>query len=95
MICLEKSISSQALGTHHMCFHLVLLGPVQCKPGLTNWACSGQAQAALDGSTCAVYPAPDGAEGEGFQTSLHSFYLQQSLTQWNGGEGGQFLDEHC
>ena len=36
----------------------VLLGLAQCRPGLTNWACSGQAQAALDGNTCAVYPAP-------------------------------------
>ena len=31
---------------------------VQWKPGLTNWACSVEAQAALDGSTCVVYPAP-------------------------------------
>ena len=29
-----------ALGTHHMCCHLVLLGLAQYKPGLTNWACS-------------------------------------------------------
>ena len=41
-----------------MCCPLVLLGLVQYEPGLTNWACSGQAQAAQDGSIDAVYPAP-------------------------------------
>ena len=50
---------TQALGTQHMCCHLILLGLVQCKPGLTNWACPGQAQAELDGSTCEVDPAPN------------------------------------
>ena len=28
---------ARALGTQHMCCHLVLLGLAQCKPGLTNW----------------------------------------------------------
>ena len=45
-----------ALGVHHMCCHLVLLVLDQCMPGLTNWACSAQAQEALVGSTGAVYP---------------------------------------
>ena len=54
----KKSVSSKALDTQQMCCHLVLLGLAQCKPGLTNWACSGHAQTALEGSTCDVYPAP-------------------------------------
>ena len=45
-------------GYQHKCFHLVLLGLDHCKPDLTNWAFSWQAQAALVGSTCAVYPVP-------------------------------------
>ena len=38
--------------------HLVLLGLAQSKPGLDHWACSGQAQAELDGGTVRVYPGP-------------------------------------
>ena len=41
-----------------MCCHLALLGLVQSKPSWSAQACTAQAQAELDGTTCAVYPAP-------------------------------------
>ena len=59
--CLGQHISidsAEVVGyTVHVLPHVVLLGLAQCKSGLTNWAFSGEAQSALEGSTCAVYPA--------------------------------------
>lgn len=43
-----------------MCCQLVLLGLAKRKPSWSGQACSGQAQAELDGSICAVYQAPKG-----------------------------------
>ena len=42
-----------------LCCHLVPLWPAQHKPGLSKWACSGQAQSALDGSTVCIWLVPE------------------------------------
>ena len=52
--------TSRALGTDNMWYHLALLGLAQSKPSLSAQTCTRQAQAELDGSTCAVYPVPKG-----------------------------------
>ena len=49
----------KALGTHHMCCHLTLLGLSQSKSSWSAKDRTGQAKAELDGGTCAVYPAPN------------------------------------
>ena len=64
MVARDKSryhphlVSTQALGRHALWRHLDLPGIAQCKPGLVHWACSWQAQAALDGARGREYPTP-------------------------------------
>ena len=47
-----------ALARHDLVRHLVLPGLAYSKPSLTHWACSRQAQAALDGALSRVWPLP-------------------------------------
>ena len=53
----------KVLDRHALWRNLALPGLVQFKPGLVHWACSGQAQAALDGARGLVYPTPKGLNG--------------------------------
>ena len=48
----------EALARHDLMRHLVLPGLAWSKPSLTHWACSMQAQAALDGALSRVWPEP-------------------------------------
>ena len=53
----------KVLDRHALWRNLALPGLAQFKPGLVHWACSGQAQAALDGARGLVYPTPKGLNG--------------------------------
>ena len=46
----------KALRRHALWRLLAQPGLPQCKPGLVHWACSGQAQASLDGARGHLYP---------------------------------------
>ena len=54
-----EPIVTETSGIHALLRHLVLLGLAQSKPSGPAQACTGQAQAELNGATVRVYPAPN------------------------------------
>ena len=67
------------IARHPLCCHLALLGLAQCKPGLTNWTCSGHAQAGLGGSRVPIWVAPDQL-GFLWASSSNTMYMAAECT---------------